>query len=1046
MNSRTLAGLAVLGSMILSVGSVRADTFVSITPTATAAATVVPRWPIGAQQAGLGYIGGNSGFAGATATNFFSITGAPVPLAGNPTGFTSYLPVGTPSPQASVGNALTPSSYSGLTYVADNLGLIGPLSFYSIHHGLAADYLALIQPSTPTASDQKPMSGPGGPTTPGAAGYFALSYAADNPGGWGAELFYYFRTDTLGNTVFGSLVPALGSGPSDRWNLGVGKGFTDLAYTSADLGFGYGAGQFYYLRLDPTTQMTFFGHLNPLTGVVTDIQNLGGVYRTLTFTPTDVGYGPNNFYSIGQALLAQSVIFAPLAGHTACDAPFSIPSPTASSGLAVALMVSGPATLSAGNLLTLTGATGTVTLTASQSGNAFYSAATSVIQTFAVTPCPVLPAAQTISFGGLSGHTACDAPFTFTAPIATSGLPVNVTIAGPASLSAGSLITLTGATGTVVLTATQTGNAGFSAAPVVTQSFTVSACYVAPLSPQTIAFGAFSNHLSSDAPFSFLYPSATSGLPVALAISGPATLSGGNLVTLTGGVGTVTLVATQTGNATFLSAPAVTQMFTVSAPGVVPVVTSQQDIQPYLLVNPSQFGLGANDVGGTVGQPFTYQITASGAPTSFAALLVPPGLSLNPVTGAITGMPTAANTWFTTVEAINASGTGTALVIIVIAAAGSPPLITSQQDILPNPVGNPGNVGVGANDVAGTVGLPFAYQIVATGSPSSYSATLIPAGLTLNPMTGLISGTPTTANTWFMTVSATNAVGTGTALVIVAIAAPPSSRIVNLSTLANVGPNDPALIMGFVVAGNGKSVLLRGVGPALAAFGLGQFLPDPVLSLTGAGGLAAANAGWQAPSPGQSSGALIAATAAQVGAFALASGSRDSALLATLNGGAYTASLTSQSGGTGSALVEVYDADTVPVARLVNLSVRTNLSSAQAEVISGFVIAGNTSKTLLIRGIGPTLSVFGVPAVLADPQIVVLSGGTALAPTAAWGAGGSQATQLAVMAAQVGAFPLPSGSADAAVLITLQPGTYTVQLSSAHQGAGAVLIELYDTQ
>lgn len=452
----------------------RADNFVTITPTGANAATVVSRWAISSDMSGLGYIDGNSGFPGATATNFFTINGAAIPALGTPTGFTSYLPTGAASTQGSVGNSLTPVSYSGLTYVADNLSLIGPLSFYAIHHRITGDYLALIQPSVPTVSDQKPMSVPGGPLTAGATGYFALSYAADNPGGWGAELFYYFRTNGLGETVFGSMIPALLSGPTDRWNLGAGRGFTDLAYTSTNV-VGMGASLFYYLRLDPITQTTFFGRLDPLTGVATDIQNLGGVYRTLVFTPTNVAYGANLFYSIGQS--AQTITFAGISDHTACDAPFTFVYPVASLGLPVTLAVSGPATVSDGNVITLTGVVGTVTLTASQAGTTTLAPAQNVTQSFSVSTCSQ-PAyiCQSITFGSIPNHTACDVPFTFVYPLASSGLPVALAVSGPVTISGGDIITLTGAVGTVTLTATQGGNANFSPAPSVIQSFTVTAC------------------------------------------------------------------------------------------------------------------------------------------------------------------------------------------------------------------------------------------------------------------------------------------------------------------------------------------------------------------------------------------------------------------------------------------------------------------------------------------------------------------------------------------------------------------------------------------
>jgi hypothetical protein len=1117
MKTHILVFLALAGFTAFAGIQVRADTFVTITQTGASAATVTPRWAIGNGQSGLAYDDSSSGFPGSTATNFFTITGTAITTAvaptvgASPNGFTSYVPTGAATDQASVNEYLTANSYSGLTYVAANLSLIGPLSFYAIHHGNTGDYLALIQPSVPTVSDQKPMSVAGGPATVGGTGYFALSYAADNPGLWGANLFYYLRTDVSGHTQFGSLIPALLSGPTDRWDLGAGHGYTDLAYTSTDLGFGFGPSQFYYLRLDPTTQTTFFGTINPLTGVATDIQNLGGIYRTLTFTTTNVGYGANNFYSIGQtaALTAQTITFASFLGHTACDAPFTFVLPVATSSLPVTLTVSGPATLS-GNTVTLTGAVGTVVLTASQAGNATFAAATNVVQSFAVVACAVAPTPQTITFASFLGHTACDAPFTFVLPMATSGLPVTLTVSGPATLS-GNTVTLTGAVGTVVLTASQAGNATFASAPPVTQTFAVVGCAVAP-TPQTITFASFPGHTACDAPFTFVLPVATSGLPVTLTVSGPATLSGntvtltgavgtvvltasqagnatfasappvtqtfavvacavaapsptaqainfaplpghtacdapftfvlpvatsglpvtltvsgpatlsGNTVTLTGAVGTVVLTASQVGNATFALAPSVVQSFAVAECGTIPIITSPVDVQNYgVPVSP-------NIVAGTVGTPIaTYLITASGSPTSYAATLLPPGLSVNELTGAITGTPTTANTWFTTIQATNATGTGSATLIIVIAPAGVAPLIA------------------GATSATGTIATPFGiYQIIATGMPTSYAATGLPAGLTLNPLTGAISGTPTVLGTFVVTIAATNSTGTSTAFLTITIAPQPSSRIVNFSARAMVGPGSQAQITGFVVSGNNIDLLLRGVGPTLTSFGISNALANPVLTLAGPNGVIATNSEWQTPIGGQAAGTLIAAAAAQAGAFALPNGSNDSALLVTLNNGAYTTSLVGLNGTSGIGFTEIYDTDTVPGARLINVSARVNVAAGASVPIAGLVIAGNAPETVLIRGVGPTLASFGVTGALPNPMITVFSGTTQIAADANWATDPSTAAQISTAAAQAGAFPLPAGSNDAALLLTLQPGAYTMQVTSVSNGTGVVLLEVYE--
>ncbi|MBM4073659.1 MAG: hypothetical protein FJ271_32770, partial [Planctomycetes bacterium] len=160
---------------------------------------------------------------------------------------------------------------------------------------------------------------------------------------------------------------------------------------------------------------------------------------------------------------------------------------------------------------------------------------------------------QTITFGTLPNKTFGDAPFTVSAT-ASSGLPVSFSIvSGPATI-AGNTVTITGA-GTVTVRASQAGDSNFSAAPNVDQTFTVAKAN------QTITFGALSEKTLGDAPFG-LSASASSGLAVAFSVvSGPATVSG-NTVTLTGG-GTVTVRASQAGDANYNAAANVDQPFDV---------------------------------------------------------------------------------------------------------------------------------------------------------------------------------------------------------------------------------------------------------------------------------------------------------------------------------------------------------------------------------------------------------------------------------------------------------------------------------------------------
>jgi len=107
---------------------------------------------------------------------------------------------------------------------------------------------------------------------------------------------------------------------------------------------------------------------------------------------------------------------------------------------------------------------------------------------------------------------------------------------------------------------------------------------------------------------------------------------------------------------------------------------------------------------------------------------------------------------------------------------------------------------------------------------------------------------------------------------------------------------------------------------------------------------------------------------------------------------------------------------------------------------SGFVVGGNVPRRVLIRAVGPTLASFGVSQVLLDPQFSVFNGSAVVGSNDDWGGSAS----LAALFAAIGAFSLPSNSQDAAGVFTLQPGSYTVQVSSwISGGSGAVLLEIY---
>jgi hypothetical protein len=261
-----------------------------------------------------------------------------------------------------------------------------------------------------------------------------------------------------------------------------------------------------------------------------------------------------------------------------------------------------------------------------------------------------------------------------------------------------------------------------------------------------------------------------------------------------------------------------------------------------------------------------------------------------------------------------------------------------------------------------------------------------------------------------------------------------TARLGNLAARARVGGAAGTPIVGFVIGGTGtKRMLARAVGPALAGFGVTGALPDPALALVGGAATVAANDNWLGAD---------AATFASVGAFALGAGSRDAAVVTSLPAGAYSA-VVGDNNGAGVALLELYEADaTGTTATLANASMRAFVGTGEEALIPGFVIGGTGAVRLLIRAAGPALAGFGVTGALGDPQITVFQGTAAVATNDNWSAAGN-ANDVAAAVARVGAFAFPTGSRDAALLLTLPAGTYTATVSGVGATTGTALVEIY---
>ena len=270
-----------------------------------------------------------------------------------------------------------------------------------------------------------------------------------------------------------------------------------------------------------------------------------------------------------------------------------------------------------------------------------------------------------------------------------------------------------------------------------------------------------------------------------------------------------------------------------------------------------------------------------------------------------------------------------------------------------------------------------------------------------------------------------------------------AQRLANISTRARVGTGDSVTIAGFVISGQeSKPVLIRAIGPTLSSLGITTALAAPKLELYRSGTSApiASNTGW---STGGNLSAIIAATE-KAGAYALGATSADSVIFTTLAPGAYTAVISTANNTPGVALAEVYDLSAPAVGqKLFNISTRANTGSGDSTLIAGIVVSGTVPKRVLIRGVGPTLTTFGVQGALAQAQLTLIKDGVTVATNSSWSTS-PDAAAIAAVSAQVGAFALGAASADAAMIVSLAPGSYSAQVVGANGTSGIAIIEIYE--
>jgi len=250
--------------------------------------------------------------------------------------------------------------------------------------------------------------------------------------------------------------------------------------------------------------------------------------------------------------------------------------------------------------------------------------------------------------------------------------------------------------------------------------------------------------------------------------------------------------------------------------------------------------------------------------------------------------------------------------------------------------------------------------------------------------------------------------------------------LANISTRVNVGVDDDVLIGGFIVRGpDTKKVILRALGPSLTGAGVIGAMADPTLELHDAtGAMIATNDNWQA-----------SAQVSEIRASGLApTNPFESAIVATLQPGNYTAIVRGVNNTTGIALVECYELDSTAT-RLVNVSTRGRVGVGDEVLIGGVIVTGSGSKTVIVRALGPSLPLTGV---LTNPVLDLRdASGNLLSSNDNWV---NSPEHAAITASGLA----PTSSLESAILTTLSPGNYTAIVRGVNNTTGIALVEAYD--
>jgi sugar lactone lactonase YvrE len=340
------------------------------------------------------------------------------------------------------------------------------------------------------------------------------------------------------------------------------------------------------------------------------------------------------------------------------------------------------------------------------------------------------------------------------------------------------------------------------------------------------------------------------------------------------------------------------------------------------------------------------------------------------------------------------------------------------------------------------------YEFTPGGTPSTFASGLdFPSGLAFDSAGNLFEADALSGHIYEFAPGGTRSTfASGLSdPIFLAFEPPRPATLGNISTRLQVGTGDRVMIAGFIVQGSSpKMVLIRAIGPSLTNFGVPNVLANPQLELHNANSLIARNDNWQTTQIG---GIITSNQVAEIRNSGLApSNPLESALIATLPPGNYTAIARGVNNTTGNGLAEVYDLSPTSGSLLANLSTRGFVQTGDNVMIGGFIVVTQPTR-VIIRAIGPSLTRLGVPAALANPQLELHNANSIIARNDDW-----QTTQIGgiITSNQVAEIQnshlAPTNPAESAIIATLQPGNYTAIVRGVNNTTGIALVEVYDLQ